>query len=263
MRERGKGQDLIERGYSDLHKRWARSRSPLRPNLEVVANIEALIAPHPGPCLLLGVTPELATMGQPLVAIDWSAAMIAQVWSGNADGRTVVQADWMDMPFASGSFATTIGDGVPNMLHWPDDYVRIIARLSEVLSPGGRIVMRCFTCPEEPDDLACLEAKLPIGFHAFKWKLAMAVAQAAGDANVAMTSVWEAFERLFPDRQRLSRATGWSLAVIAEIDDYAQSPHIKSFPTRAQILAKFPSARFVECGRYELAERCPLLVLDL
>ena len=262
MRERAKGQDLIERGYSDLHKRWARSRSPLRPIAEVVASIEALIAPHPGPCLLLGVTPELATMGQPLVAIDWSAAMIEQVWPGNAPGRTVVQADWMDMPFASGSFATAIGDGVLNMLHWPDDYGRIVARLGEALSPGGRIVMRCFTCPDEPDDLACIEGQLPNGFHAFKWKLAMAVAQAAGDANVAMRDVWLSFERLFPDREHLSRATGWSLAVIAEIDDYQHSPHVKSFPTRAQLLAMFPKARLVESGHYELAERCPLLVMD-
>ena len=122
--------------------------------------------------------------------------------------------------------------------------------------------MRCFTCPDEPDDLACIEAQLPIGFHAFKWKLAMAVAQAPGDANVAMQGVWEAFERLFPDRERLSRATGWSLEVIAEIDDYQRSPHIKNFPTRAQILALFPSARFVESGSYELADRCPLLVMD-
>ena len=201
-------------------------------------------------------------MGQPLVAIDWSAAMIAEVWPGNAPGRTVVQADWMDMPLAPGSFATAIGDGVLNMLHWPDDYGRIVERIGAVLRPGGRIVMRCFTCPDEPDDLASLEPRLPIGFHAFKWKLAMAVAQAAGDANVAMTSVWETFERLFPDRERLSRATGWSLEVIAEIDDYKQSPHIKSFPTRAQILTMFPSARFVESGTYELAERCPLLVID-
>ena len=262
MRERGKGQDLIERGYSDLHKRWARSRSPLRPNAEVVASIEALIAPHPGPCLLLGVTPELATMGQPLVAIDWSAAMIRAVWPGNAPGRKVLQADWMDMPFAPGSFAAAIGDGVSNMLRWPDDYSRVVERLGAVLSPGGGIVMRCFTCPDEPDDLAHIEAQLPSGFHAFKWKLAMAVAQAAGDANVAMTSVWLAFERLFPDRGHLSRATGWSLAVIAEIDDYQHSPHVKSFPTRAQIQDLFPAARLVESGTYELAERCPLLVID-
>ena len=99
------------------------------------------------------------------------------------------------------------------------------------------------------------------GFHAFKWRLAMAAMD--GSANISARAVWEAFERLFPDRDGLSRATGWSLETIAEIDDYAVSPLSKSFPTRTQLLESFPGARLVESGDYELAERCPLLVADL
>ena len=227
--------------------------------------MRALIDGASGPCLLLGVTPELAVIRHPLVAIDWSAEMIAQVWPGNEAGRTVVRADWLDMPFAPGSFAAALGDGVVNMLPWPDSYYALAARLKEAVRPGGRIVLRCFTAPETPDALGALASELlngsSSGFHAFKWRLAMASAQ--GKPNLTMRHAWVAFERHFPDRERLSAATGWSLATIAEIDDYRASPMQKSFPTSTQLLQAFPGARLTHSGEYELSERCPLLVIDI
>ncbi len=255
---------MIQRGWSDLHKRWSRSRAPLRPHAQVIAAFETLLAAHPGRRLLLGVTPELATLSAPVTAIDWSAAMIAQVWPGNAPGHRAVQGDWADMPFAPGSFVAAVADGAVNMLRWPDDYCALAARLAEAVRPGGRIVMRCFTAPDTPEALADLAGQVlagtPIGFHAFKWRLAMAVADGV---DVAMRRVWEVFQSCFPDREALCRATGWTSEIVAEIDDYAVSPLHKSFPTRAQLLACFPGAYLVESGDYELAERCPMLVIDL
>ncbi len=190
--------------------------------------------------------------------------MIAQIWPGNAEGRHAVQADWADMPFAPGCFTAAMGDGAVNMLRWPDEYLSLAERLAQVVRPGGRIVMRCFTAPDAPEELHTLSRRVlagdPIGFHAFKWRLAMAVAKGP---NVAMRSVWEAFEAGFPDRDALCCATGWSAETISEIDDYAVSPFQKSFPTRAQLIECFPGARLIESGDYELSERCPLLVIDL
>lgn len=263
----GKGAGLSERGWSDLHKRWARLKPPLRPHSRVVDAVAREIADSPGQTLLLGVTPEYAALERPIVAIDWSAAMIATIWPGNTKQRRAVQADWCDMPFASGSFTAAIGDGSLAMTRWPDQYEAIVARLRDVVRPGGRIVLRCFAAPDSPEPLdglarAVLASSGGIGFHAFKWRLAMAVLQDAGADNVPIRAVWDAFQRHFPDREALSHATGWSLETIAEIDDYESSPLWKSFPTRSHLLARFPGSRFVETGGYEMAERCPLLVIE-
>ena len=190
--------------------------------------------------------------------------MIGAVWPGRAPGRSVVQGDWRDMPFAQRSFASAVGDGSLNMCRWPDDYRAIADALSRVVHPGGRVVIRCFTAPDVPESVehvidAALAGRI-LGFHAFKWRLAMAVAQ--GNPNLPMVEVWRIFSNSVPHRKHLADATGWSLDLIGEIDDYASSPFSKSFPTRRQLLDCFDDARLVDCGGYELAERCPLLVID-
>ncbi len=229
--------------------------------------MKASLAGLPGTHLLLGVTPELTEIASPLVAVDWSAEMIARIWPGDGVHRRAVMADWFAMPFAHSSFATACGDGVFNMLLWPDPCVQLIDRLRDVVRPGGRIVMRCFTAPEIPETLAELSDHVwsgsPPGFDAFKWRLAAAAAAQAGSANIAMRKVWEAFEQMFPDRVLLSQATGWSPASIEQIDGYAISHHVKCFPTLSAIKSAFSEARTESSGDYELAERCPLFVLDV
>jgi SAM-dependent methyltransferase len=258
---------VSDRGWSDFYKRWARSRPPLRPHAQVIDAIGTLLEGRSGSRLLLGVTPEYAEAFCPIVAVDWSAAMIDQIWPGSSNARRVIRSDWKDMPIVDGHIQVALGDGSLNMTHWPDDYETIFMRLTQVVVPGGRIVIRCFTAPDIPelvDTLAneTLGGRVPC-FHAFKWRLAHALWQEAAEVNMPIRVVWDAFQRLFPDRTLLSQATGWSLETIAEIDDYALSPLYKSFPTRAQLLATFPGGRLVESGDYEMAERCPILVIDL
>ena len=258
---------MIERGWSDLHKRWAQSRPPLRPHPQGVEAMWRLLQGLPGPRLLLGVTPELATLPGRTVAIDWSAEMIAQIWPGNSADRVVVRGDWTDMPFASGQFGSVLGDGSLNMTRWPMDYHRIFDRLKQVVRPGGRIVIRCFTVPETGEGSDELAARLlsgeRMGFHAFKWRLAAAIVHETQGTNIPVRAIWDMFERLFPDRHALSLATGWSTDEIAEIDDYRSSPLDKSFPTRSQLIDAIPEMQLVESGSYEMADRCPLLLMDV
>lgn len=233
---------------------------PLRPHASDVATLDALTR-HAAPRLLLGVTPDLAGLAGPLVALDWSAAMIARIWPGPGAGRTVIQGDWRAMPFAAESFGSALGDGVLNMLRWPDETDRVIGELGRVVRAGGPLALRVFCAPDERETLAELRGAVMAGgvpFHAFKWRLAQAVMDGN---NVALRAVWAAFQTLFPDRDVLSAATGWSRATIAEIDDYRCSPLAKCFPTRRDLRTAFPDARLVESVGYPLAERCPVLVL--
>lgn len=188
--------------------------------------------------------------------------MIARVWPGDADDRAVVQADWRALPFAPGSFGACIGDGALNMLRWPDEVGAVVSQVRQVVRAEGVIAHRVFCAPDRPEPIVALRAEVMaggVGFHAFKWRLAQAVM--VGD-NIAMRAVWQAFEDIFSDRDALAEATGWPREAIAQIDDYRVSDLAKSFPTRAMLKGLLPGARFVESSGYELAERCPVLVIQ-
>jgi SAM-dependent methyltransferase len=253
---------MSDREHSDLHKRWARLKPPLRPGPEVVEAVQAAVGGIPGRRLLLGVTRELALAVPDLVAADWSRAMIDVVWPGNAPGRCAVEADWLALPFPDRSFGAVLGDGSLNMLRWPDQYVGLMGALGRVIMPGGRAVIRCFVSLDEPERLEGMIAGPADGFHALKWRVAMAARQAGGNVNIGARAMWAGFETAFPDRDALAAATGWDRAAIDEIDDYKESPLTKSFPTRAELLQAIPDGRLIETAGYPLAERCPLLVID-
>ncbi len=256
--------------WGAFHARWSRLRAPLRPNADIVAAVQQQITGHDGHVLLLGVTADLAGLGRTMTAVDWSAPMIAHVWPGDRPGRRAVLADWRTMPMPDNPFSAAIGDGSLATLAWPHDYRAIFARLTAVLAPAARMVVRCYLTPDEPEPLDSVRVAALSGrvtnFHALKWRVAMAVAGEAGDPNVPVRKILDAFEHAFPDRNALAAATGWGLDDIAEIDAYRGGLAVYSFVTRTQIAKVLPpelaAARYVDAGSYELAERCPLLVAD-
>ena len=113
---------------SDLFKRISRIAPPLSPGAEAVAAYRAGLGDPDQPLLLLGMTRPLADAFAPDVAIDWSARMIAKLWDSRS-GTAAVQSDWRAMPFAPDSFGTVMGDGAPNMLSWPGDWLKPVYRL--------------------------------------------------------------------------------------------------------------------------------------
>jgi hypothetical protein len=255
--------------WNTFHRRWAQLRPPLRPTPAVAAAIAAAIAGHGDSALLLGVTPELADIAEATLALDWSEPMIAEVWPGDTDARRAVLGDWRSMPWRRRRFSAVIGDGSLNVLDYAD-YPALFGELGRVLLPGARLALRVYEAPTDGPPVEALRRETLAGraggFHAFKWRLAMALVAADGDASVALRDIHEAFERAFPNRQALGAATGWAAAEIGEIDAYAGSETRYSFPTRAELLAalpaRFANPRFVAAGEYELAERCPILVAD-
>lgn len=256
-------------GWNDFHRRWAGLKPPLRPDASVAAAIRGLIADHGERTLLLGMTPELCAIGEHTIAVDWAEQAIARIWPGDDHNRRAIRADWREIPLESGGISSAIGDGSANMLIFPGGLGALFAELGRVLRPGARIAIRCYLTPEPCERVGELrEAVLEggIGFHAFKWRLGMALVAEAGDPNLGVVRIHQAFERLFPDRAALARSSGWSLDTIAEIDAYRDSPAHFSFPTAAQMLAAVPAtfgnARLTAVGDYELAERCPLLIAE-
>lgn len=255
--------------HRDFHCRWPTLKPPLRPHASVAAAVARLLPDSDAPVLLLGVTPELAAVAERTIAVDWSAEMIALAWPGDSDVRRAVLGDWRALPLAENSVAAAIGDGSITMLRYPDDTRRLFDQLRLAIASGGRAVIRCFATPEPCESLAEVRDAAwsgTLGFHAFKQRLNMAAARENGDVNIASEALFKTFERLFPDRAALSRASGWSLGEIAEIDAYRGSGYVHCYPSRSELLAVVPdwmnAAGFVETENYPLAERCPLLVLD-
>jgi SAM-dependent methyltransferase len=252
----------------DFHLRWTTLQPPLRPHHSVARAIADLLPDPAEPLLLLGVTPELAALPLRMTAVDWNQAMLDRAWPGDSPSKRALLGDWRAMPLADGSMAAAISDGCFTMLDHPGDDLRLLDELARVLVPGGRLIARCFAMPESGETFAEVRraAEGGTGFHAFKLRLNMAVAWESGKVTIRCGRIFETFTRLFPDRAELSRASGWSLDQIAEIDAYRGRPSILSYPTRSQLLALAAErglrASFVESSGYALAERCPLLVLD-
>lgn len=256
--------------WSAYRARWARLGPPLRPHADVVPAVAAQLERHRGPTLLLGVTPELASIAPDVTAVDRSEAMIAGVWPGDGPARRAVRADWLDLPFAPASFAAAVGDGSLSAVPWPDAHRRIGDGLARVLAPGGRAVFRVFRRPDRGESVGAVQDDALRGrigsFHAYKWRLAMAVVAERGHPNLAVRDLLAAFESSCPDRAELAARAGWDPRDIEMIDAYRDSDEVYSFASSDELLAAASDALvpagFFASGSYELAERCPLFVLD-
>lgn len=252
-----------------FHRRWTRLKPPLRPDDQIVSSYRRAVEGHGRNVLLLGVTTELADIGETTVAVDISKKMIANAWPGDTERRKAVQGNWLDMPLQGREFTAVIGDGVLAGVTLAD-HATFFSQLARLLLPEARLAIRLYETPEPGETVAqvraqTLEGKI-VGFHAFKWRLAMALATEGKNPAVPVALIHQTFQREFPDRTALSAATGWSLDEIVEIDAYDGKPMIYQFPTRHELLAHLPKEfadpRFVPSGDYELAERCPILVTD-
>jgi hypothetical protein len=233
--------------------------------------VATLVAGCKGRVLLLGVTPELAAIGSRIVAADWSASAVAKMWPGNGRARQALRANWLALPCGAGTFSAAIGDGSLNCLLYPRDYRHALGELARVVRPGGRIAIRLYTRPEIGESQSVIRTQALAGdvgtIHALKWRLAHAMCAERAVANVAVRDILATFNHMFPDRSALRGATAWTDEEIATVDAYRDLADVFSFPTVDQVLAVMPpwwgTARLEWPGRYELAERCPLLIIDV
>ena len=70
----------------------------------------------------------------------------------------------------------------------------------------------------------------------------MAIVCADSTPNVPVRLIREVFDRDFPDREALSKSSGWSLDDIATIDLYENSDDVYCFPIEAQFASVVPPA---------------------
>jgi SAM-dependent methyltransferase len=271
MDSSGEGPDVWKR----IARNWQHVGSPQRPTDEdgrlMLALAGPALAAHRAPgVVVMGVTPEIVRLPWPagtrILALDRSAEMIASVWQPHPRLYSqVARARWQSMPIKDRSIALAVGDGSLNALPRMADYPVVLGEVARILKPGGSMVLRCFVRPERPermDEIAAAARGGGIGsFSALKWRIAMAL-DGGGSCSVAVAGIRAAFDRLFPDRDRLSRATGWARQTVDTIDSFKDVATRYSFPT-LQAIGAVAAPVFdltgVRRGHYEMADQCPTL----
>lgn len=252
--------------WQKYHSRWSLIEPPLRPDPDVIRYFQSFIGPQTQPALLLGVTPELADAFDVVTAVDKNPAMIANVWPGNSGTKTAREGNWLELAEPDESFAAIIGDGSLNNLAWVDEIEQLLKRVLAMLKPGSRFACRLFERPgtgySQRHLLRVASEPATMNFHAFKWQLAMHIAEEKG-ANVPVASILQKFNELLPDRDALADTTGWRRMTIDTIDVYQGSPIVYSFPNRSEFISAIPptakDVQFQHCGTYDMAECCPIL----
>ena len=129
-------------------------------------------------------------------------------------------------------------------------------------------MVRVFVQPDEPESVQAVLADLEVGaiesFHAFKWRLAMAL-QKDAEAGVGVHEVWKIWDR--EGRSALHRApeARWPEEVVRTIEAYRDLSARLHFPTLGDLrgtLREFFDEQRAVLPTYQLGERCPTLVLS-
>lgn len=255
---------------------WDQIRPPLRPVLQDIELFERLVgeglaeAGSPRPrVLLLGVTPEIATMvwpaGTQLLAADSSEAMIRHVWPGRAvRNGLAVRADWKTLPVGDAACDVVLGDGSINVPPYPEDFFALVREVRRVLQDGGLFALRMFARPEQQEPIEAIFADLRGGrignLDIFRWRLAMALQKDLA-IGARLCDVWEAWQANVPHPVELMRSLGWPPEQLQVQIDRMRGLEVRvTFPTVRE-LAEALAPEFVQTAchfpDYESGDRYP------
>ena len=250
--------------------RWSQVRAPLRVNADIVAAFrDQLAGVAAGPALLLGITPELVPLFDCLDVVDKNPEMLSSLWPGDHGHKKAHEGNWLDFASAQASYAVVAGDGSLNNVDSAPLLKQLLQRCHDWLAPDGQFVCRLFERPVTPfsmDDLcAVAQGQVQLNFHAFKWMMAMHLAERGG-MKVPVQDIFDLFQHICPDIDHLPAQTGWLLEEIRTIEIYDQSEVAYVFPSRHELLGLMPDGvrpQFVSSGTYDLSECCPLVTFKM
>ncbi|MDP2783120.1 MAG: methyltransferase domain-containing protein [Sulfurimicrobium sp.] len=201
-----------------------------------------------------------------LLACDSSLDMLQSIWPlGRFPGAfsAALNADWRALPLAPGACKLIVGDGSLSTLGCADDYRRCAREFYRVLQPGGCLVLRLFCQPRKPELPEQVLADLRRGhvgnFHAFKWRLVMAIH--ASNESACLADIWARWESGFPQPETAAALSGWSLDAIRTLEAYRHASARYSFYGMAELRSMLaPEFEFLDAAwpGYELGERCPI-----
>jgi len=254
--------------WTGLAKRWNWIGSPLRPIKQDIDIMTRMIGAVPEKALLLGVTPELADLANKVVAVDKNEAMIAECWSSG--NNPAICGDWRNLSeyLVAEKFDYILGDCSLNCVPYLDGIKEVFNELNKVTNIGAQFVFRAFLSPSNPEIVEDIIQEAKEGemknFHAFRWRIAHAIAAENSNPNVRMQELYSQFNKFVKDRTKFAEQSGFDIESINRLDVYKDSDFSLAFPTMEQLVASIPTNWEVidtDSGNYELADRCPILKL--
>ncbi len=257
---------------------WDRITPPFRPHEQDVNFISEILSNEnanyvSNRVLVLGVTPELATLEIPegceMIAVDNNQAMIKNVWPemGNPN-KKVIFGDWLDMSFEDNSCDIIMGDGVFAPLKYPTQSRKLLRAVRDLLHPEGLFIFRIFLNNEKPEDPhnvinAVLNGEIK-NVWPFKFRLMRSIQSDTREGS-KMNNVWTFLVNEGPDFDTLTKKTGWPMESLQSFKLYEGSEVVITYPTLTEIRTLFKEENFeeVECFTpgYELGEYCRTFVL--
>lgn len=216
---------------------------------------------------MLGVTPEYARFRWPakttLIACERSESMIQHVWPGSTlESATVIQGNWLDLTQDLGKFDLILGDGVLTQLAYQDQYDELGWRVSNLLLPGGRLLLRLFASsgePEAPEHV--LENATITNVNEFKLRLGMALSNTRSAYDVAVSEIWSVWDQARRERPGLNER--WSAEAASTIEGYRESAATYSFPPLNRIQPTFSrhiNVAKVYVPNYKFGDCCPTMI---
>lgn len=212
--------------WEKLSNRLNEWGSPLRPCSEDVKLYENQVGPKDR-TLLLGVTQELLHLAD--VAVDNNQKVVETI------GAKAVLADWGDLPFKS-EFDVAIGDG--SLSAFQGGQERFFQQMRKVLNPGGKLVLRLNLSPEKKEEVDyVLSLKEKMGFHAFK----MRVAHALANPFVPVQEIYNVIQPVWNHPTlEIYRNSDW-IYYFPKLSELPKPSHIQ-FATSYEIAERFPVA---------------------
>lgn len=242
---------------------WDKIGVPFRPSQSDIDNFKAIVGDVP--ILLMGVTPEIHNAFTTITAIDRDPKMISNVWPGDTETKTALNAQWESVVLAK-KFDGIIGDFALTMLADKKVIESFNNKSFSMLNPGGVTAQRIFHKPKDPVTrehlIDILSKPAAISWNTFKLLLMFAYSHET-HSKIKHSNVLKMFNEICPDRELASKNTGWSLQSINSIDLYENATQEIIILSKKEWLETVPkgaiNVKFTYCEDYDLAELCPIL----
>lgn len=263
--------------WNRIARNWHLVGAPLRPGGADIELFRAAVERHAAElgrtlnALILGVTPELATLAWPagttLHALDGSAAMIESLWRGER-GRAL-QGSWTAAPFASGGMDAIVCDGGFGVLSFPETQRALLAEVGRMLRPGGVFVLRLFVPGCRSESLEAIAADLHGGrigsLDVLKFRLWGALQESTA-TGVCPRDVVARIEEISGGLDVLASRYGFSADHVATLEYHRHSTArycLSGVEDLAGLLGDLPGMRVAEVGYpdHPYGKRCPVVVI--
>lgn len=144
--------DRREQASRDQESAWYDSMFEGYANAVEIPTVVRRLGRPAGPILDHGagtgrITERLLTLGQPVVAVDYSGDSLHRLLERCADAPVpvlAVQADIRRLPFGDGAFAAVASVQVYEHIRGADERRRVLEELARVMTPGASLCLTAF-----------------------------------------------------------------------------------------------------------------------